>query len=142
MKRNSVKIISNKALNTISYFMKNENGEWVHVDSASPLSKKEFTRASLNEIAESIIDIIDDVYNVVNRGVDIEVECSDDEYKCLQKILQMKEISISIQEKRMSLIRSQQINYQKKMIGKLIHQVKKIRRMLIYLSKNEIRTLL
>ena len=80
--------------------MKNENGEWVHVDSASPLSKKEFTRASLNEIAESIIDIIDDVYNVVNRGVDIEVECSDDEYKCLQKILQMKEISISIQEKK------------------------------------------
>lgn len=100
MKRNSVKIISNKALNTISYFMKNENGEWVHVDSASPLSKKEFTRASLKEIAEKIIDIIDDVYNVGNRGVDIEVECSDDEYKCLQKILQMKGISIGIQEKK------------------------------------------
>lgn len=100
MKRNSVKIISNKALNTISYFMKNENGEWVHVDSASPLSKKEYTRASLKEIAEKIIDIIDDTYNVGNRGVDIEVECSDDEYKCLKNILQMKEMGISIQEKR------------------------------------------
>lgn len=79
--------------------MKNENGEWVPVDSASPLSKKEFTRASLKEISEKIIDIIDDTYNVGNRGVDIEAECSDDEYKYLQKIIQMKESAINIQER-------------------------------------------
>ena len=98
MRRNSIKIIGNEAVNTISYYIKNENGEWVHVDSASPLAKREFTKATIKEIAEKIIETIDDVYNVGNRGVDIEVECSDEEFTYLRKALQGKELSIKIQE--------------------------------------------
>lgn len=80
MQRNSIKIISNKRARTISYYIKNEADEWIHVDSSSPLSRKEYTETSIHESAEKIIEVIDDIYNTGNRGLNLEIECANDEF--------------------------------------------------------------
>lgn len=108
MKHNKIKIISNQTIGILSYFIMNENEEWVHVDGASPLSKIEFTHALLFDKAEQIIAIIDDVYNVGNRGVDIELECSDKEYHYFISILQTKKTDLSIQAEKIANNRSEE----------------------------------
>lgn len=97
MKQNKIKIISNQAIGTLAYFVMNENEEWVHVDRASPLSKNEFTHASLFDKAEQIIEIIDDVYNVRDRGVEIELEGSDQEKHYINSVLKAKNVDLAIQ---------------------------------------------
>lgn len=88
MRRNGMKIISNHVARTVSFYIKNEAGKWVHVDSSSPLSRKEYTETSIYESAEKIIEIIDDIYNTGNRGVDLEIECTDDEFIYLSSLIE------------------------------------------------------
>lgn len=90
MRRNSIRIISNHAARTVSFYIKNEADEWVHVDSSSPLSRKEYTETSIYENAEKIIEIIDDIYNTGNRGVDLEMECTDDEFIYLSSLIEKR----------------------------------------------------
>ena len=90
MRCNSIKIISNQVARTISYYMKNEADEWIHVDSASPLSRKEYTETSIYESAEKIIEVIDDIYNIGNRGVHLEIECTDDEFTYWSSLIEKK----------------------------------------------------
>lgn len=90
MKHNNIKIISNLELKTISYYIKNEADEWIHIDRSSPLSRKEYTKASIYERAESILEVINDVYNTGNRGVDLELECSNDEFIYLSSLIKKK----------------------------------------------------
>ncbi len=90
MRCNSIKIISNHVARTVSYYIKNEADEWIHVDSASPLSRKEYTETSIYESAEKIIEVIDNIYNTGNRGVCIEMECTDDEFIYLSSLIEKK----------------------------------------------------
>lgn len=90
MQCNSIKIISNQVARTISYYIKNEADEWIHVDRSSPLSRKEYTETCIYESAEKIIEVIDDVYNMGNRGVYLEVESTDDEFIYLSSLIEKK----------------------------------------------------
>lgn len=80
MERNKIKIVSNKSLKMVSYYIQNEDLEWIPVDKSSPLSRKEYIEISLKDNAEKVIRTIDEIYNVGDRGVDIQFEGSDDEY--------------------------------------------------------------
>lgn len=90
MQRNSIKIVSNQEAKTISYYIKNEAGEWIHVDNSSPLSRKEYTETSIYESAEKVIEIIDEIYNTGNRGVDLEISCTNDEFIYLSSLVKEK----------------------------------------------------
>ena len=90
MQRNSIRIISNHVARTVSFYIKNEADEWAHVDSSSPLSRKEYTETSIYENAEKIIEIIDEIYNTGNRGVDLEMECTDDEFIYLSSLIEKR----------------------------------------------------
>lgn len=79
MERNKIKIVSNKSLKMISYYIQNEDLEWVPVDKSSPLSRKEYTEVSLKDNAEIIIRKIDEIYNVGDRGIDIQLEGGSDD---------------------------------------------------------------
>lgn len=102
MRHNKIKIISNQNMGLLAYRFMNENEEWVHIDSASQLSRNEYKYASLSNKSEEIIEIIDDVYNVGNRGVDIVLECSTEEYRYFNSILQARG-DLSIQAKGIDL---------------------------------------
>nr|WP_304956071.1 hypothetical protein [uncultured Acetatifactor sp.] len=88
MRCNSIKMICNHGARTISYYIKNETDEWIHVDSSSPLSRKEYTQTSIYESAEKIIETIDEIYNTGNRGVDLEMECTNDEFMYLSSLIE------------------------------------------------------
>lgn len=88
MRCNSIKMICNQEARSISYYIKNETEEWIHVDSSSPLSRKEYTETSIYESAKKIIEAIDEIYNTGNRGVDLEVECTDDEFIYLSSLIE------------------------------------------------------
>lgn len=90
MQRNKIKIISNHVARSVSYYIKNEADEWIHVDRSSPLSRKEYTETSVYESAEKIIEVIDDIYNPGNRGVDLELECTNDEFIYLSSLIEKK----------------------------------------------------
>lgn len=97
MRCNSIKIISNRVAGTISYYMKNEMDEWIHVDRSSPLSRKEYTETSIYESAEKIIEVIDNTYNMGNRGVNLEMECSDDEFIYLSSLIEKNIVVLTFQ---------------------------------------------
>ena len=79
IKRNKLKMVSNQSTQKNSFFFLNENGEWVTVDSASPLSRREYTEADIQEKIFQILQIIDEVYNTGNRGVDLIFEGAGEE---------------------------------------------------------------
>ena len=85
MKRNTLKIISNPYTKQLSYFFKNEMGEWDVLSSNSPLSRKYYTNTSIKERGHEILDIINNVYNRKNKGVDIVFEGTSKEYSYLDK---------------------------------------------------------
>lgn len=91
MQRNSIKIISNQEAKTISYYIKNEFDEWIHVDNSSPLSRREYTETSMYESAEKVIEKIDEIYNTGNRGVDLEISCTNDEFIYLSSLIKENE---------------------------------------------------
>jgi len=85
--------------------MENENAEWIHAPNTSPLSRKEYTNASLYDNAEKIISVIADEYNTGNRGVDLELECSADEYLFMCSVLSKKYAdTISCKQKKSKIV--------------------------------------
>ena len=104
MKRNKVRIISNKATNTISYYFQNENMEWVLVDNSSPLSRKEYTEISFAENAKKILRVIEECYNIGDRGVDIVFEGAKDEYSVLCSMKDDLSSSILFKDKEKSKV--------------------------------------
>lgn len=83
MKHNQIKIISNSGEKTLSYFFRNEKEEWNLVSNASALSRKKYVTASIKEHAVEILQIINDIYNIGNRGVDIYFEGSKNDFDFL-----------------------------------------------------------
>ena len=91
MKPNQIKIVSNSKGKKLSYFFQNEKSEWNLVSNTSALSRKKYVSASISENAAEILQIINDTYNIGNRGVDIHFEGSVKDYNTLQSIIQTVE---------------------------------------------------
>lgn len=82
---NKLKIVSNRNLKSLSFYLMNEKGRWMLVSNYSDLSRKKYKAANIFEAGEDIIAIIDRDYNTGGRGVDIRFEGSDEEYHFLQE---------------------------------------------------------
>lgn len=81
MRRNSIRVVCNPYTNKMSYYFKNEIGEWSVLSSSSPLSRQYYTNTSINERAYKILEIIDETYNRKNKGVDILFEGTEDSHE-------------------------------------------------------------
>ena len=88
MKPNQIKIVNNSKGKKLSYFFQNEKSEWNLVSNTSALSRKKYVSASISENAAEILQIINDTYNIGNRGVDIHFEGSVNDYNTLQSIIE------------------------------------------------------
>lgn len=85
MKPNQIKIVSNSK--GVSYFFRNEKSEWGLVSNMSDLSRKKYVSATIKKNAVEILQAINDIYNIGNRGVDIYLEGSVEDYIILQKVI-------------------------------------------------------
>lgn len=90
MKPNQIKIVSNNKGKKLSYFFQNEKSEWNLVSNTSALSRKKYASASISENATEILQIINDTYNVGNRGVNIFFDGNIKDYHTLQNIIEEK----------------------------------------------------
>ena len=105
MNRNKVKIVCNKNINSISYYFQNERSEWVRLSNSSELSRREYTFTTIQEKASYILQIINEIYNPGNRGVDLYFEGSDDDFTILCNTLKSNysEDNITCQQKKMKI---------------------------------------
>lgn len=82
MKRNAIRIVCNPYAKGISYYFKNEQGEWDVISENSPLSRQFYTKLpvgmSMQEFVEKrieqILEVIDNIYNRKAKGIDILFE--------------------------------------------------------------------
>ena len=88
MCRNSIRIVCNPATNRLSYYMKNEKGEWDILSGNSPLSRQCYTKISIRKSAKGILMEIDGIYNRKNRGVDIFFEGTKGDYDYLVAVIE------------------------------------------------------
>lgn len=90
MKRNVLKVVCNPCTNRISYYFKNEFGEWNVMSENSPLSRNYYTNSLIGERSEEILEKIDEIYNRKNKGVDIIFEGTRENYNHLLKVIEEK----------------------------------------------------
>lgn len=83
MKRNKIRIVCNPNKKEMSFFLKNELGEWESLSNSSPLSRKKYTCASMEKNVKEILTEIDVIYNRKNKGVEILFEGTDEKYDIL-----------------------------------------------------------
>lgn len=83
MKKNSIRVVCNPYLNKMSYYLKNELGEWEVLSGSSPLSRQFFTNTTIAERCDQIVKKIDEIYNRKNKGVNILFEGTSENYKLL-----------------------------------------------------------
>lgn len=83
MKRNTIRVVCNPYTNKMSYYFRNEFGEWDVLSGNSPLSRKYYTNTSVGERAKEILKKIDEIYNRKNKGVDILFEGTAENYSFL-----------------------------------------------------------
>lgn len=84
MKHNNIKIKSDPQNHTLAFYILSEQQKWCPVSNSSVLSRKKIAGASIKDVAAEIIGIIDSVYNMHNRGVDIYFEGTEDDFAALQ----------------------------------------------------------
>lgn len=87
MTRNQVKIVSDKDTKTLAFYFMNEQQKWCAVSNSSVLSRKEYVTASIKERSSDIVDVINRIYNVGNRGVDIYFEGPVKDFHVLKETL-------------------------------------------------------
>lgn len=83
MKRNSIRVVRNSYANKISYYFKNELGEWEVLSGSSPLSRQYYTNTCISARAKDILSKIDEIYNRKNKGIDILFEGTTEDYNIL-----------------------------------------------------------
>lgn len=93
---NKLRIVSNQGTHKCAFFLENENEEWVCVDAASPLSRKDYTDGGIYETAYKIIRVVDEIYNVGNRRVEIFFEGAEDEYEQIRAVLCQAKVGESV----------------------------------------------
>lgn len=87
MKRNAVRIVCNPYTNQISYFFRNELGEWMVLAGSSPLSRQYYTITTIEERCEDIIKKLDEIYNRKNKGLDIFFEGTSTNYNYISSAI-------------------------------------------------------
>lgn len=80
MKRNAIRVVCNPYTNKMSYYFKNEIGEWNVLSGSSPLSRQYYTNTTVVERGKEIVEKIDEIYNRKNKGVDILFEGTTDSF--------------------------------------------------------------
>ena len=85
MVKNIMKIVSKKSL---SFFFMNEKEVWGQVSNNSELSREKFTSADISKKGKDILSVIDRDYNITEKGVDIQFEGPEEEFKCLKKCIE------------------------------------------------------
>ena len=88
MKRNTLKIVCNPGTNRISYYFRNELGEWMILSGNSPLTRQFYTKTTIKERGKEILEKIDEVYNRKNKGVDIYFEGNPKGFEILCKSIE------------------------------------------------------
>ncbi len=87
MQRNAIRVVCNPYTNKMSYYFRNEIGEWDVLSSNSPLSRRDFTNTSIGERSLEILCEIDEIYNRKNKGVDILFEGTAENFELIQKTI-------------------------------------------------------
>lgn len=87
MKRNALRVVYNPIAKHISYYFKNEFGEWCVLSGSSPLSRQYYTSTSLEERAVEIVLKIDEIYNRKNKGLDITFEGDESNFKLFEQAI-------------------------------------------------------
>ena len=87
MKRNTIRVVCNPYTNKISYYLKNELGEWNVFSGNSPLSRKYYRNTSIAERSVEILRKIDEIYNRKNKGVDILFEGTLENYNLILEVI-------------------------------------------------------
>lgn len=87
MKRNALRIVCNPGTKRISYYFRNELGEWMVLSGNSPLTRQFYTKTTIKERGKEILEKIDEVYNRKNKGVDIYYEGNSSGFDCLCKAI-------------------------------------------------------
>lgn len=87
MKRNAIRVVCNPYTNKMSYYFRNEFGEWDVLSGNSPLSRRYFTNTSIGERSLEILSKIDEIYNRKNKGVDILFEGTAENFELIQKTI-------------------------------------------------------
>lgn len=87
MKRNALRVVCNPYTNKMSYYFRNELGEWDVLSGNSPLSRQYFTNTSVEARAKDILSKIDEIYNRKNKGIDILFEGTAGNYRIILKTI-------------------------------------------------------
>lgn len=90
MKRNILKIVYDPLNNRVSYYFKNEIGQWCPLSNSSILSRQAYTKTTIKDSADEIIKIADEIYNRKNKGLDILFEGRDEDFNVIKKIVEQK----------------------------------------------------
>lgn len=77
--KNYVKIKCNPYIKRIEYYYLNESGEWVPV--SSKLAADAFTKVTIQHKVHEIIQEINKVYNLGNKGLELIFEGTEDDYR-------------------------------------------------------------
>lgn len=125
MKRNTLKIVCNPYTNQISYYFKNEIGEWNVLSGNSILSRQYYTNTSMKKSAKEIMEKVDEIYNRKNKGLDILYEGTSIDFEYLKGIIKYyfseRDITVRLGTTKVAVVG-------KKSVGKscLIEELQKI----------------
>lgn len=113
MKRNEIKIVCNPLLDEVSFFFKNEIGEWLLLSGNSPLSRQYYTKASIKDRSKEIVEKIDEIYNRKNRGVDILFQGEPDSYECILRAVETylpgRDVTCKIEPTKIAVVGKRQV---------------------------------
>lgn len=87
MKRNALRVVCNPGANRISYYFRNEIGEWMVLSDSSPLSRQFYTKTTMKERYKEIAEKIDEIYNRKNKGLDIFFEGTSENFDYLNRAI-------------------------------------------------------
>lgn len=88
MKANKIRVVCNPLAKHISYYYKNELGEWIVFSGSSPLSRSYYTNTTVEERAKEIVIKLDEIYNRKDKGLDITFEGDDNSFKLFENSIE------------------------------------------------------
>lgn len=88
--RNTMRVVCNPIAKHISYYFKNELGEWYILTGSSPLSRNYYTSTTIIEKADEIVVKLDEIYNRNNKGLDIIFEGDENSFNAFVDAINRK----------------------------------------------------
>lgn len=113
VKRNEIKIVCNPLLNEVSYFFRNEIGEWLLLSGSSPLSRQYYTKANIKYRSKEIVEKLDEIYNRKNRGLDIFFHGKTDSYEYISEAVKIylsgRNVTCQIEPTKIAVVGKKQV---------------------------------